>query len=533
MKDNLKKSLLLFFIGFIIYFPSLFFNFSYFDDLVLILENLNFLKNGNNFLKVFNTDVFQSQNVFRSYYRPVLTLSFMIDAQLSSDRPFFYHFSNIIYHLIAVILIFIFLKKLRIDEKIAFYLSLIFAVHPVLTQAVSWIPGRNDSLLTIFILSSFIFLINYLEKRNFFDFVFYCLFFSLALFTKESALLFPFFTIIFITFFYREKKFFLTEIFFSWWFIIFFWLILRQKALNNVLYLNPSDILKALIFNSPALIQYFGKIFFPFNLSVLPTIKDTTFIWGFLAVFVFILIIIFGQKIEKKKFFFGIFWFTFFLVPNFIRPNPSIMADFLEHRIYLPLVGFLLAVVSVEKIKHFLINDKNKILIYGLIVIFSFITFFHQFRFKNRLVFWENAVKSSPHSPLAHRNYGAMLYFENRLEEAEKHYRESLKLNPQEPMAHNNIGVIYSRKKKWQKAIKEFKEELEINPNYDNALYNLGLAYYNLGEKEKARDFWEKTIQINPKYISAYKNLAGYYQEKKEKEIAEKYLMIYYQLGGD
>jgi hypothetical protein len=185
--DFFKRLILIILVGFVLYLPSLFFSFSYFDDQVLILENFNFLRNLNNFGKAFEIEVFHTQGFSASYYRPILTLSFMLDAQVSGISPFFYHLSNIIYHLLASVLFFIFLKKIKIEEKISFYISLIFLVHPVLTQAVSWIPGRNDSLLTIFTLLSFIFLINYLENRNFWFLFLYFLFFFIALLTKESG----------------------------------------------------------------------------------------------------------------------------------------------------------------------------------------------------------------------------------------------------------------------------------------------------------------------------------------------------------
>jgi tetratricopeptide (TPR) repeat protein len=429
-------------------------------------------------LRIFQQDVFYLSSSC-SYYRPILTLSFMLDAQISGQYPFFYHLSNVLYHLTASLLFYLFLKKLKIEEKVSFLLALIFLVHPVLTQAVSWIPGRNDSLLTIFTLATFIFLIEYLEKRKITNLIFYFLFFFLSLFTKESAILIPLFSIFFILLFYKEKSNYFLELFLGWWGIGFFWFIARQNALKNFFYLSPSEMTSALIFNFPALFLYLGKIFFPFNLSVLPTLKDSIFFWGFLALLVFILFLWWSKKINFKLFVFGFLWFLFFLFPNFIRPNSKITADFLEHRIYLPLVGFLVIFVSLEKIKKIFL--EKKIFVFFVIIFFSVITFFHQFDFKDRLTFWQKAVFSSPSSPLAHRNLGAMLYFDGKIVAAEKEYEKSLEINPNEPMANNNLGVIYLDKKQLKKAIVYFERELKINPNYDNALFNLGLAYYQLG----------------------------------------------------
>ncbi len=526
MRNKFIKIGIIFFVGFFLYLPSLFFDFTYFDDQVLILENLNFLKNLKNFLKTFETEVFHTPGFSASYYRPILTLSFMFDAQFSQASPFFYHFSNIVYHLISTALLFLFFKKIKMEEKISFYFALIFLVHPVLTQAVSWIPGRNDSLLTIFTLSCFIFLIDYLETRKIIFLIGYFLFFTLALLTKETAILIPFFTLLFLIFFYRKKKFYLLELFFGWWFIIFFWIILRQKALNNVLYLSAKEIMQALIFNSPALIQYFGKIFYPFNLSVLPTIKDTTFFWGILAIITFLFLVFIGKKIIFKPFFFGVFWFVLFLLPNFIRPNPLITADFLEHRVYLPLVGFLVSFASIQKVSDFFYSDKNKFFVYFLILFFSMMTFFHQFKFKNRLVFWKNAVDSSPHSPLAHKNYGVMLYFEGKLTAAEKEYKKSLEINPNEPMVHNNLGVIYFDQKNWQKAKEEFEKELKINPSYDKALFNLGRLYYQLDKRDQAKKYLKQSLKINPRYYDACQLLIKIYQEEDNEEKLNHYLNI-------
>ena len=98
---------------------------------------------------------------------------------------------------------------------------------------------------------------------------------------------------------------------------------------------------------------------------------------------------------------------------------------------------------------------------------------YHLPNFQNRLIFWQSAVFSSPSSPIAHRNLGAMLYLDGRKDEAIVQYQLALQANKNEPMAHNNIGLIYMEKGDLQAAESEFKRELEINPGYDKTLINL------------------------------------------------------------
>ncbi len=188
-KENRKLFFWIAGLGLLTYIWTVFFGFTYLDDQSLILDNLFFLKNLGNIPTAFVTDVFRILHVPTAYYRPLLTVSFMFDAQLSGSNPFFYHLTNVIIHVATSCVVFIFLQKIKIKEEVAFLLSAIFAVHPVLSQAVAWIPGRNDSLLTLFSLLSFVFSINFVESGKSRDIIWHIVFFAAALLTKESALL--------------------------------------------------------------------------------------------------------------------------------------------------------------------------------------------------------------------------------------------------------------------------------------------------------------------------------------------------------
>ncbi|MBU4536866.1 glycosyltransferase family 39 protein, partial [Patescibacteria group bacterium] len=173
-------------LGFLIYSQTLFFDFTYLDDNTLILDNQSFLSNPLNVFEAFRTDVFHIFNHSAFYYRPILTISFMFDYQIGGVNPFVYHFSNLIFHILAVCLLFVFLRKINYKKDISFLFSLLYLSHPVLTQAVAWIPGRNDSLVTIFILASFVCFIHFLNRNQTKYFIFHLLFFTLDIFTKET-----------------------------------------------------------------------------------------------------------------------------------------------------------------------------------------------------------------------------------------------------------------------------------------------------------------------------------------------------------
>ncbi|MGA2506275.1 MAG: tetratricopeptide repeat protein [Chitinispirillaceae bacterium] len=528
-----------------VYCRLLFFGYTYLDDNIFILDGNWFLRNPANIGKVFLTEVFHFQHAAAAYYRPLLTLSFMLDAQLGGISPVIYHLTNMLLHGAAVCLLFAFLKTFGVRAPAAFALSLIFAVHPVLAQAIAWIPGRNDSLLAVFVLSAAMMFLRYWENGKFRYLLLHSLFFACGLFTKESMAFFPFLcglwallTVIFTgpasprSFLQRllGKMPCLAGLFAAWMLPGVLWFSLRTIALANPVHYPLEDAVKSLLNNSPALLMYCGKILFPFNLSVLPILRDSTLAYGIAAIVLLsAAVIVYAVRFRKGNskaplpqeqipfealLLFGFIWFLLFLVPSFIQPNAHYPADFLEHRTYIPLIGLLLAAGRTPFINSINFSKVSSWIFAGCIVfLFVHITTRHIGVFNDRISFWKNAVAHSPHHPLAHKNLGVMYYLDGKMDLAEKEYAAALELYPQETMVHNNLGVIYKVRKDYLKAEEEFKKELEINPNYDNALFNWGVLCYEAGNKKEAETLWLKTLQVNPDFFEAMRKLYLYYRD--------------------
>ena len=267
----------------LVYFRTLFFGFTYLDDKELIIDNYGFISDISNIPQAFMSRVFPK--VLVPYYRPILTVTFMLNSKFGGVDPLSYHLVNIMIHSAVCIMVFFVLKRLWQRPLQAFLMALFFAVHPALVQAVAWIPGRNDSLLSLFALASFISFMDYAWRKRRRSFILHLAFFALALFTKETAI-----ALIPVCFIYwklmekeslslKDMKYF----FLGWIAITDLWFIVRQIALEGSFDSTLYGISSALFVSSPAVIQYIGKILMPFNLSVFPTIKDTTFVYGALA----------------------------------------------------------------------------------------------------------------------------------------------------------------------------------------------------------------------------------------------------------
>ncbi len=508
MLKGWRPYFIIFVLGFLLFYQTLFFDLTFLDDQTLILENSIQLESQGPEGIFLNDAFFSDSNI---YYRPILNLSFWLEMKIDGANYFIFHLFNILFHVIATWLIFLILKKMKVKKHLAFFFSLIFLVHPALTQAVAWIPGRNDSLLTVFVLASFLLLLNFLEKEKLINYLGHFLLLLLALFTKETAVFAPAIFFLFIILINR-KKIFSTDnllLYLNWGAALFIYLLIRGLALSGGISFQINELLISVKENLVAFVIASGKVFFPFNLKVLPIITNSTLWYGWLTFAIIILLFIFLARKNWRQFLFGLVWFIVFLLPTLLLHNKELGVDFhLEHRIYLPIVGIIFLFASFINTKVLEENKKLvKVVAIILIIGLATLNFIHSRNFKDRLTFWQSAVKTSPDSPLAHRNLGVMYYFNKNNDLAIQHYKQALKLNNEEVMAHNNIGIIYLERKEFAKAEIEFKKELEINPYYDKALFNLGNLYYKQGNIEKAAQFWQETLRISPNHFEAYQYL--------------------------
>lgn len=456
---------------FLLYFPTLFFGLTYLDDNTLILDRYEVLRDPKSIGTIFSTDAFFSGTNF--YYRPLLNLSFMLDAQLGANQMFFYHLDNIFLHIIGVFLVFLLFVRVGIKKSLSFFLALIFAAHPAISQAVAWLPGRNDSLVAIFVLAAVLSYISYSARPRLRSLIAYALFFFLAILSKETAIFLPLLLIIYSLTLGRRDRLSHIDVGLALGVSVtsgFIWWILRSLAFTkeNV---GLFSALWSVIKNLPAAFIMAGKMILPFNLSVLPVAADSTFIFAIIAAVLLALSLFFSKGKRVELLVFATVWFFIFFLPPFAISNGA--PYFLEHRLYLPLIGFLMICGEIDFIKKINWSDnKTRAGALAVILLLSALTLGHSRYFKDPMTFWLAAVKTSPHSPLAQKNLGVMYYFDGQPQAAQEHYRAALAVNPQETMCHNNLGVIYMENKEYKRAAEEFQLELQINPGYDKAISN-------------------------------------------------------------
>lgn len=146
-----------------LYFFSLFNQFVW-DDEQFIYRN-EYVRTFN-VNKIFTTNTVDGAGELSNYYRPLTTLSFALDYQFWQLNPFGYHLINTFLHTASGLFLYVLLKKLKFSSKLSFLTALIFLIHPLQTEAVTYVNSRGDSLFSFFLFISLLLHTQLYEKKN-------------------------------------------------------------------------------------------------------------------------------------------------------------------------------------------------------------------------------------------------------------------------------------------------------------------------------------------------------------------------------
>ncbi|MDP2807100.1 MAG: tetratricopeptide repeat protein [bacterium] len=507
-------------LGFFLYFQALSLGYVSLDDEHLIVQNYPYISNLANLPQAFVKDVYWRNP--GTYYRPLLNVSLMMDAAWGGAKPVAYHFTNILMHLACGLLIFLFFQKLGFGRLRSFAVSLFYLAHPALVQATAWIPGRNDTLMTLLILAGFIKMIRYLQDHKTGALLWHLMFFGSACLTKEAAVVFPVAGLIYIWAGFKErpslKK--LIPLVTGWALILSAWYWLRWQAISPAVnayqrqFANLPEIFTGLV-------SYTGKAFFPFNLSVLPLSGDVKLFWGLAAIALLVILALIKGVNNRKMFFFGLGWYLLFLLPTFVKLAGQI--NYLEHRLYLPLAGLLIMLLETNIVRKISLKPA---LLTGLPVLFIFgvLTTKHIPEFKSDRSFWGNAAQTSPNSSLAHQMLGRAWVRALQPALAEQEFMKAAQLDPKESSIYNDLALLYLDYGKFQKSREQFQKALELDPNYANVRNNLALVYFNLGMLDSSRCQLQEAISLDPSAPQPYDNLGVIFMQSGRLDSAEYYL---------
>ncbi len=393
-------------VALLLYVRTFGFGFTELDDTIFIREFHEYNEHLGNLITSFQRGLFEATK--DPYYRPVFHDSMILNYQFSKDEIAGYHVVNVLLHISCVLLLYKVFLKLRLNQVAAFLLALIYAVHPVISQAVAWVPGRNDTLLAVFSLPFFIHVINYAEEGKLSSLAWSVLFLLLAFFTKETAVFVAPVAFVFLVFglgfgWLSKRN---ITLYATWVGCFVVWYVARAFAtVQNSSLTNVGKMAGDFVHRLPLIIQYLGKIFLPFNLSVFPIQQDTVYYFGLAAMGILAALLWFSKDVNWRRVGVGFAVFLLFLLPALLVPN-NLNEQTFEHRLYLPIIGILIVLSETALFKK--LTDRNLILsVFGVCGLFAIINLMHQKNFESPVAFWTQAAETSPNSAYANMMLGA------------------------------------------------------------------------------------------------------------------------------
>jgi tetratricopeptide (TPR) repeat protein len=521
-KDTILPVIIVFCLPVLLYLQTLSFGFTYFDDDGIISDNITFLSNFRNAPQAFLTDASLVQSC--QFYRPLQTVSYMADISLSGgNNTWMFHLTNVLLLGLIACLLFLLLRKFLIPLKLAILSTLVYCVHPLFISSIAWIPARGDLLLTFFSLLSFLFFIEYLQKKRIIYFLLHWIAFTIALFCKENAVsLLLLFMIYFFAFSpekHFEKKYLLNIIFYAASGIFWFWL--RSIAMGKSSVWNEIRILP-IISNIQTVPESLVMFFFPFDIKQIPSFSLFKTLIGLVIMLIIIILFFKNKERTRSEKLFCLSWFLSLLLPTLLYKNEYI--DYLSHRFFLPMVGILLFVLFVLPKKWFeKVNFKGSWLIMAVLIILSSATFVKARSYSDPITFWNTSISQSPKNVINYINRGNVKNKRNDFQGAVSDYTKAIALNPNFALAYYNRGNAYNKKGDLAEAIKDYNKAIKLNPNDANVYYNRGNVYRTKADLADAIKDYDKAIALNPNFAEAYNNRGNVYYNEGDLEMAIKY----------
>ena len=457
--------------------------------------------------------------------RPILNLSLAINYAISGMAVWSYHALNLAIHVLAGLTLFGIVRRTLTPRAgpaaalIAFSAALLWTLHPLQTESVTYIVQRAESLMGLFYLLTLYGFIraveaNGLPRRLWFALsVAACL---LGMATKEVMVSAPLIVLLYDRTFaagsfreawHRRRGLYIT--------LAATWLPLAGLVASAGWDRNGTSGFDVGITPWAYWMTQFEAVTRYLWLSVWPhplVFEYGTF-WANLstgvALYALVVVVLAAAVLVAlwrwpAWGFLGA-WFFMILAPTSVMPGRIQMI--VEHRMYLPLAAMMtLAAMGI----HTAVRRQSWVVFAALAFGLGMLTVRRNEDYRSELTIWSDTVSKRPSNARAHNSLGvAWSKLPGRLNEAIAEYETAVHLQPEDAEAHNNLGVALSHLPgRRNDAAAQFEAALRLQPDYAEAHNNLGLAWSRLpGRLNEAIAQYEAALRLQPDYAVAHNNL--------------------------
>jgi tetratricopeptide (TPR) repeat protein len=520
-----------------------------FDDLRSIVEN-PYIRNLRNVPLLL-----QGIQSYTGPYRALPTITFAVNYHFHQLNVFGYHLVNLILHILCGILVYLISRHLfglaskteeaspngkqevrnRTDNIFPLLTALIFVIHPIQVNTVTYIIGRNEGMAGFFFLLTFFLFIKGSFQQGRKKAIFWSgagFSFLGSVLSKEIGFMLPIVLILFDLIFVcqtREETMKRWKIYFPVFLILTLYglFFLKGGAWGLLIKGSPgwqwSSLPEHLLTEANVIIQYFKLIFIPLpkwlnidhDVKISKTLMEYP-TWISVSVHLGLLVLAAFCFRKRKLISFSIGWFYLILAPtSSIIPIWDVMV---EYRLYLPLFVYgLLLALSIKNLSQFLGGKGSKrfgrSLVWGLVILmlcfYSWATLERNKVLKDDLSLWTDASKKSPDKYRAKLSLVNAYLRHGLYDRAIEESLVLLKKDPNDYEVYNTMGISHMKKKEYDQAIDSFQKSIRINSKSVFANTNLGELLLEQKKFDQAVETFEKALQALPGYAKAYNNLAN------------------------
>jgi len=483
------------------YMPSLTNGFTEGDDNIYVVRN-NAVKD----LSLTNTAKIFSTFHFR-LYKPLTLFSFAIERHFFGLDPFFYHLDNLILHLLNCLMVGWLFLLLSGDTRIAFFMALLFGLHPMHVESVAWVAERKDMLYAFFMLGA---AVAYCYHKN----IAVCVLFALSLMAKPAALTFPLFLYAIDHLRYRKNTIgtFLEKVPVVAIAAIFFAVNLyahffesgagRQGSLTGF----PENILNACY----VLVFYVSKLLVPLKLAAAYPAPTPNALLLSLAVALLAALAVKISLRFTRKVMFGalIFFITVLPVLQVVTTAFSLVQD---RYTYIPSLGiFYILSAGFFRVYRKCLGRAAVLRIamaagaISVAMLLTAMTYKRTEVWRDSVTLWDDTLKKYPSIPEAECFLGAGYLAQGDAGKAMKCFRKSLVMGNRSIVMYLSLGAAYYKTSQYDKAISCYDKAIRVDPRLPELYHERALALLKKKDLPGAiRDF-SRAIELEPAYEDAY-----------------------------
>src|SRR5271157_5506049 len=469
---------------------NILFNGFVYDDDTQVVKN-PYVRSFLHVKEIFTTNVwsFKAGNPISNYYRPIMTLGYLLCYKLFGMRAYGFHLVSLLLHVLVVCLVFMLTERLTGDRVWAFVAGALFALHPVHTESVAWIAAVTDLELTFFYLLTFGLFLAVARPgggRSQPTLAAMGVAFVLALLSKEQAMTLPALATVY-EHFYREDR---SETSFSQKLARYgvLWLVGVAYVLFRIHFLGalapreqlPDLTPRQIALSVMALIgQYVGKLLWPVRLCVFyvfhasKSLFDLRVVAGLLVLLAFAaLFLACWRSRERNGRFasFGIVWYFATLAPV-LNAHWLVVTVFSERYLYLPSVGVVWLVgLGASKLWSRAAArpaQRRALVLAGITVgaLFSAGIVIRNRDWHNDKALFTRTIQVDPEAYPIADNLALLYWNEGERDKAESVWRVVLARDPNNVKALSNMGLVAGERKQYSEAAGFFARVVELKPS--------------------------------------------------------------------